>query len=135
MVEEGTIPYRCRSPQKTVGVSTTEKWNSFRADMNVIKLESLCRELQKHSKAVVGESRLRAKEEEQRENFQYNERLQLENNELSVKLQGLAEQYEKRKGFEKQQSLRTMTSRRRGIMDVCDASLRIIIINVHVCIT
>ena len=79
------------------------------------KLESLCYKLQKYSKAVVDESRIRAKEEEQRENFQRSERLQ-GHNELSAKHQRLPEQHEKReKEFEKQQSsLRTMASRGRG---------------------
>ena len=86
------------------------------------KLESLCLKLQKYSKAVVDESRIRAKEAEQRENFRCSERLQ-GNNELSAKLQFKDSlNTRKEKEFEKQQSLRTMTSRGRGnnVTDVCD---------------
>ena len=78
------------------------------------KLESLCLKLQKYSKPVVDESRIRAKEEEQK-NFRSSERLQ-GNNELSAKLRfkDLLNKTRREKEFEKQQSLRTMTSRGRG---------------------
>ena len=83
------------------------------------KLESLCLKLQKYSKAVVDESRIRAKEEEQKENFRCSERLQ-GNNELSAKLRfkDLLNKTRREKEFEKQQSLRTMTSRGNNVTDV-----------------
>ncbi|XP_031549409.1 alpha-taxilin-like [Actinia tenebrosa] len=80
------------------------------------KLESLCRELQKHSKLVKEECQLRTQEEEAKrkelsdkfqttindisqqmqENFKRNEQLKIENEELATKLKGLVDQYESR---------------------------------------
>lgn len=80
------------------------------------KLESLCRELQRHSKLVKEESQLRSQEEEAKrkelsekfqttindiseqmqENFKANQQLKTENNELATRLKGLVEQYEVR---------------------------------------
>ena len=99
------------SVQQNTGIQT----ELLRMLLVKTKLESLCLKLQKYSKAVVDESRLRAKEEEQRENFQCSDRLQ-GNNELSAKLRfkDLLNNTRREKEFEKQQSLRTMTSRGRG---------------------
>ncbi|KAJ7363474.1 hypothetical protein OS493_009629 [Desmophyllum pertusum] len=80
------------------------------------KLESLCRELQRHSKLVKEESQLRTQEEEAKrkelsekfqttindisdqmqENYKANQQLKTENNELATRLKGLVEQYEVR---------------------------------------
>lgn len=80
------------------------------------KLESLCRELQRHNKVVKDESLQRAREEEEkrkevtakfqttlnevttqmRENQERNQRLKEENDELATRLKALVEQYEKR---------------------------------------
>ncbi|XP_078375350.1 beta-taxilin-like [Oculina patagonica] len=80
------------------------------------KLESLCRELQRHSKLVKEESQLRSQEEEAKrkelsekfqttindiseqmqENYKANQQLKTENNELAARLKGLVEQYEVR---------------------------------------
>ncbi|XP_065838166.1 alpha-taxilin-like [Oscarella lobularis] len=86
------------------------------------RLENLCRELQKHSKAVKDESLMRLKEDELKRHqvatkFQAtiddvstkmdeyharNEQLKLENSELATKFKGLVEQYELREDhFEK----------------------------------
>ena len=99
------------SVQQNTGIQT----ELIRTLLVKTKLESLCLKLQKYSKAVVDESRIRAKEEEQKENFRCSERLQ-GNNELSAKLRfkDLLNNTRRGKEFEKQQSLRTMTSRGRG---------------------
>jgi len=80
------------------------------------KLESLCRELQRHSKLVKEESQLRSQEEEAKrkelsekfqttindiseqmqENYKANQQLKTENNDLAARLKGLVEQYEAR---------------------------------------
>ncbi|KAK3747755.1 hypothetical protein QZH41_008786 [Actinostola sp. cb2023] len=80
------------------------------------KLESLCRELQRHSKLVKEECQLRAQEEEAKrkelsdrfqttindisqqmqDNFKRNEQLKIENEDLATKLKGLVSQYETR---------------------------------------
>eukprot|EP00731_Ephydatia_muelleri_P032196 Em0023g703a len=93
-----------------------------RVNLAKSKLESLCRELQKHSKTVAEESKQRAKEEEERrkevsakfqstineitvkmqEHHQRNQILKEENCELAAKLKQLVEQYEGRENhFEK----------------------------------
>ena len=101
------------SVQQNVGIQT----ELIRMLLVKTKLESLCLKLQKYSKAVVDESRIRAKEEKQRKNFRCSERLQ-GNNELSAKLgfKDLLNNTRREKEFEKQQSLRTMTLRGGGIM-------------------
>ncbi|XP_015752477.1 PREDICTED: alpha-taxilin-like isoform X2 [Acropora digitifera] len=80
------------------------------------KLESLCRELQRHSKLVKEQSQLRSQEEEAKrkelsekfqttindiseqmqENYKANQQLKNENNDLAARLKVLAEQYEVR---------------------------------------
>lgn len=80
------------------------------------KLESLCRELQRHSKLVKEQSQLRSQEEEAKrkelsekfqttindiseqmqENYKANQQLKTENNDLAARLKGLVEQYEVR---------------------------------------
>ena len=99
------------SVQQNTGIQT----ELIRTLLVKTKLESSCLKLQKYSKAVVDESRIRAKEEEQRENFRRSERLQ-RHNELSAKLRfkDLLNNMRREKEFEKQQLLRTMTSRGRG---------------------
>lgn len=80
------------------------------------KLESLCRELQRHSKLVKEQSQLRSQEEEAKrkelsekfqttindiseqmqDNYKANQQLKNENNDLAARLKVLAEQYEVR---------------------------------------
>lgn len=93
-----------------------------RVNLAKSKLESLCRELQRHSKAVTEESKLRQREEEERrkevsskfqstinditvkmqEHHQRNQALRQENLELATKLKQLSEQYDAREEqFEK----------------------------------
>ncbi|XP_062510577.1 alpha-taxilin-like isoform X2 [Corticium candelabrum] len=87
-----------------------------RANLAKSKLESLCRELQRHCKAVKEESLIRAKEDEGRrqdvsakfqatindvtlkmqECYSRNQQLKQENTELATKLKSLVEQYELR---------------------------------------
>ncbi|CAH3032353.1 unnamed protein product [Porites lobata] len=87
-----------------------------KASLAKSKLESLCRELQRHSKLVKEESQLRIQEEEAKrkelsekfqttindiseqmqENYKANQQLKNENNDLAARLKGLVEQYEVR---------------------------------------
>ncbi|EDO33513.1 predicted protein, partial [Nematostella vectensis] len=99
----------------------TKERDALQSDFNKTtlaksKLESLCRELQRHSKLVKEECQLRAAEEETKrkelsdkfqttindisqqmqDNFKRNEQLKQENEELAGKLKGLVDQYESR---------------------------------------
>ncbi|XP_013414749.1 alpha-taxilin [Lingula anatina] len=102
----------------TVGMREKDQLQSehSKAVLAKSKLESLCRELQRHNKLIKEESLARAKEEEEKrkevttrfqttineiqtqmqENQARNNTLKEENSELANKLKGLIDQYEKR---------------------------------------
>uniref|UniRef100_T2MGG6 Alpha-taxilin n=1 Tax=Hydra vulgaris TaxID=6087 RepID=T2MGG6_HYDVU len=103
------------------------------------KLESLCRELQKHNKQIKEETQRRAEEEERKrkelsqkfqstisditsqmaDNHKRNQQLKQDNNDLAQKLKGLVEQYEVR-----EQHIEKVLKAKQLELQLCEAKLQ-----------
>lgn len=103
------------------------------------KLESLCRELQKHNKQIKEETQRRADEEERKrkelsqkfqstisditsqmaDNHKRNQQLKQDNNDLAQKLKGLVEQYEVR-----EQHIEKVLKAKQLELQLCEAKLQ-----------